>query len=320
MARNGSDVYSKPAGTTAVTATTVNSAKFNEVIDDIAADLNTPRPIVAGGTGSSTASTARTALGVAIGSDVLAYNAEINDLAGITDVIKRLAIGDTPPVIGNAGVVDNSIDPGPYGYSTSASSSGGPTGVTSGNLIHMRRAAGGGEAQFCIPDGPASHLGRLYYRARLTGVWSDWQYALNDGDFLDEDDMSSDDAEKVPSQQSVKAYVDGEVGSRFDSPATALPGGAILATFAHGLGAVPKRIQVTLICTSTDVNFASGLRVACPSAYYDGTKTVNANVSADATNIYVHWAANTLLVNTSSGGATTLDAAKWDYVATAWSA
>lgn len=53
MPRNGSGVYSKPAGTTAVPNTTIESAKYNSTIDDIAADLNLARPVVAGGTGAT---------------------------------------------------------------------------------------------------------------------------------------------------------------------------------------------------------------------------------------------------------------------------
>lgn len=64
MPLNGSGVASKPAGTTAVANTTVESAKFNSVIDDIYAILNLPRPITAGGTGATSASAARTALAV----------------------------------------------------------------------------------------------------------------------------------------------------------------------------------------------------------------------------------------------------------------
>ena len=64
MPRNGSGVYSKPAGTTAVSGTTIESAKYNSVVDDLVTDANTPRPIVAGGTGASTAAGILAATGV----------------------------------------------------------------------------------------------------------------------------------------------------------------------------------------------------------------------------------------------------------------
>lgn len=63
MPRSGG-VYSKPAGTTAVANTTIESSKFNQLMDDIVTDLNDPRPVTAGGTGAATASAARTALAV----------------------------------------------------------------------------------------------------------------------------------------------------------------------------------------------------------------------------------------------------------------
>lgn len=58
MPRNGSGVYSKPAGTTAVAGTVIESAKYNSAIDDIATDLNLARPITAGGTGGTSTQSA----------------------------------------------------------------------------------------------------------------------------------------------------------------------------------------------------------------------------------------------------------------------
>jgi hypothetical protein len=65
MSRNGSGVYSKATGTTATPGSTITSAQFNSSIDDIVDDLNAARPVTAGGTGATSASAARTALGVA---------------------------------------------------------------------------------------------------------------------------------------------------------------------------------------------------------------------------------------------------------------
>lgn len=58
MPRNGSGVYSKPPGTTAVPNTTIESAKFNSVVNDLVQDANAPRPVVAGGTGGNSVLTA----------------------------------------------------------------------------------------------------------------------------------------------------------------------------------------------------------------------------------------------------------------------
>ena len=65
MSRDGSGIFSKPSGTTAPWASNlISSTVFNTLIDDFVTDANTARPIVAGGTGATSASAARTALGV----------------------------------------------------------------------------------------------------------------------------------------------------------------------------------------------------------------------------------------------------------------
>lgn len=64
MARNGSGVYALPSGSTFVPNTTIQSAKVNEILTDLAADNNLARPITAGGTGATSASGARDNFGV----------------------------------------------------------------------------------------------------------------------------------------------------------------------------------------------------------------------------------------------------------------
>lgn len=62
--RDGSNIYSAPSGTTAVSGTAVASAPYNAFVSDLTTDLNAARPLSAGGTGATTAAGARTNLGV----------------------------------------------------------------------------------------------------------------------------------------------------------------------------------------------------------------------------------------------------------------
>lgn len=62
MPRDGSGIYTLPQ-IDFVPGSIISSAKVNSDLDDLAADLNVARPIVAGGTGQTTAAAALTALG-----------------------------------------------------------------------------------------------------------------------------------------------------------------------------------------------------------------------------------------------------------------
>ncbi|MDL2401575.1 hypothetical protein [Rhizobium mayense] len=64
MPRNGSGVYALPPGSTFTPNTLIQSSVVNGINNDLTTDANTPRPIVAGGTGAPDVVTARTNLGV----------------------------------------------------------------------------------------------------------------------------------------------------------------------------------------------------------------------------------------------------------------
>jgi microcystin-dependent protein len=63
MSRNPSGVYSLPPGSAAVDNTEIDPVVYNALLADLESDLNLARPIVAGGTGATSASAALTALG-----------------------------------------------------------------------------------------------------------------------------------------------------------------------------------------------------------------------------------------------------------------
>lgn len=64
MPRSGAGVYSLPAGSIVTDGQDIEATQHNTPLNDIATDMNTERPIVAGGTGASTAAAARANLGV----------------------------------------------------------------------------------------------------------------------------------------------------------------------------------------------------------------------------------------------------------------
>ena len=91
MARNGAGVYSLPAGSTVANGDLSDASDINTPIADIAADLNVARPIVAGGTASSSAA------GALVNFGLTATAAEINVLDGITASTAELNVLDGIP-------------------------------------------------------------------------------------------------------------------------------------------------------------------------------------------------------------------------------
>ena len=99
MPRGVDDVYVKPAGTTFVDGTVAEAVDMNTLIDDMIVDKNTARPISVGGTGSTTATAARTALGVPTGTSgaVLGFLNGANTVSGAWDYTVNPTITNNDP-------------------------------------------------------------------------------------------------------------------------------------------------------------------------------------------------------------------------------
>lgn len=97
--------------------------------------------------------------------------------AGRITKVGDFGLGGSAPIIGDCGVVDNTIAPGFYNYNTGNGSTGGPSGSTSGSLVHLRRTGGGGEAQIFVVElfsGGGIGSGEIWTRTRNTAGWTAW--------------------------------------------------------------------------------------------------------------------------------------------------
>ena len=85
---------------------------------------------------------------------------------------------------------------------------------------------------------------------------------------LDEDTMVSNSATALATQQSIKAYVDAQVGTTvFTSSETSIPATNTTETWTHGLGQAPDLIQLILRCKTTEYGYSVGDEVRYTSEY-----------------------------------------------------
>ena len=134
-------------------------------------------------------------------------------------------------------------------------------------------------------------------------------------DFKDEDNMSSNSATAIPSQQSVKAYVDASSGmTQYTSADTSISNNQVL-TFAHGLGAVPSFVIIDAIAKTSNSNgWSNGDRVQMNQSCDPSGSNEGMGIRTDSTNVYVSIGENGLGMATfrSSGAGVILDCNKWN--------
>jgi hypothetical protein len=179
-------VYSTPPGTHGTPNATILSAAYNGNVDDVATDLNTPRPIVAGGTGATTPAGAVTALGaVAKAGDTMtghltlpvtpaAANAVRKDYVDAADALKVAKAGDTMSgslTINNQLVVTGSATSGAditgkVWHRGNNAPDWGSVFTAPGYGLQIQAGTGSGNISFCV-NNAASNL--TYFSVRGDG-------------------------------------------------------------------------------------------------------------------------------------------------------
>lgn len=115
MSRDGSGVYSLPAGYEATTGEVATATQHNTPLTDIEADMNVARPVVAGGTGASTDSDAR--VNLEIDAKVLsksgAFTAVLGTRSKLIKTTATMTLSLTAAAtLGNGWYVDVLVDTG----------------------------------------------------------------------------------------------------------------------------------------------------------------------------------------------------------------
>jgi len=197
MSRNMAGVYTLPAGSTIANGDLSDATDLNGPLADIEADLNVVRPIVAGGTGASTAAGAVTALGfTATAADISAAAA---GLSGLTATAAELNILDGATVTtAELNILD--------GATLTVTELNYVDGVTSAIQTQLNAKAALASPTFTgTPAAPTAAVGTNTTQVATT--------AFVRAELLDEDNFATNSATRPPSQQSTKAYVDAAVAA-----------------------------------------------------------------------------------------------------------
>ena len=133
-------------------------------------------------------------------------------------------------------------------------------------------------------------------------------------DFKDEDNMSSNSATAIPSQQSVKAYVDSSGVTKYTSAQTSITDNQLL-TFSHGLGATPSFVIIDCIAkTSNSDGWSNGDRIQMNQNSDMSGDNEGMGIRTDSSNVYVTIGENGPGIATfrSNGAGAILTSSKWN--------
>jgi len=291
MPRNGLGVYSPPPGTAATTLTPINSVSYNLFLTDLTSDLNTARPITAGGTGATTAAAARTALGLAIGTNVQAYDAALQSIAALGTVADRMiyttavnTFAETPITAAGRAILD---DADTAAQLTTLGAQ--PAGATLTSLEGLALVAGD-----TVYATAADTLERLPKGTAGQGL------RMNAG--------------ATAPEWGVPIMTPGFQSADLTYALTAIH------TVAHGLGSHPSLVQVWLKCLTAEYGYAAGdwYGPVAAETFADGANK-GVGIAVNATNIkLVVGTQGTPVISHVDGTRQPITPASWVLVARAW--
>lgn len=170
-----------------------------------------------------------------------------NNLSEVTnkDTARTNLEVPTNQMLGQNGDLNNLIESGMY-YINSGWANVPRAGFAWGQVIVSRGGPGDTIAQMAFDASQDSIdlIPTVFVRSgspsEVGGVknWSVWKEILTTFHILDEDDMTSDSDTKVPTQQSVKAYVDGTISPNFGGRLTLSSGTPITEADVAGAGTI----------------------------------------------------------------------------------
>lgn len=140
-------------------------------------------------------------------------------------------------------------------------------------------------------------------------------------EILDEDDMVSNSATKLASQQSIKAFV--KFSKEYQSTGQTMVAAGLL-TLAHNLGAEPKMIRLYAKCTTAEGGYGVGTKFDISAVTARTASAADArtfSVQPDATNILIRNGDDSSFISSvraDNGLAFALTRANWDLYVEAW--
>ena len=275
MARDGSGIFSLPAGTAAVSGALAKSADINSRFSSLETDANTARPVIAGGTGAATLTGYLKGNGT--GAFTGATTVPNTDVSGLgtmsTQAASAVAITGGATVVGALGSTSQTpqVTTG-TGTAYAATFTPAITALTSGLRVSVTLHANIGAAATFAPNGLTAAALRINTAGTLSAPTA-LQYLTGDNLDLSYDGtywvihqgpraLAGDTTGTLarPSPASVQAQMQAQMvdpTNRYDSAGHVYTLGGTF-TLTHGLGSVPKFYQVYLTCVTAWNGYSVG--------------------------------------------------------------